>query len=214
MLKVAVLYPRGSSRSFPLSGSVCIHRGVAEMVLNGRRAVGSSDSGAEGVQSLVGLPPLMGLSAGVPEVAVALIDGPVALDHPQLAAENVRKLPGPTGASCTEPDSVACTHGTYVAGVLHAKRDSSTIGICPGCILLVRPIFPEGVAVPETDGLPNATVDELSAALNDVIDAGARIVNLSVGLAQAWSRAGRLLEDALEKAARRGVIVVAAGGNQ
>ena len=39
----------------------------------------------------------MGLSDGVPEVAVALIDGRVVLDHPQLAAENVRELPGPTG---------------------------------------------------------------------------------------------------------------------
>ena len=58
MLEVAVLYPKGSSRSFPLSGSVCIYRGVAEMVLNGRRAAGSFDSGAEGVQRLVGLPPL------------------------------------------------------------------------------------------------------------------------------------------------------------
>ena len=40
-----------------------------------------------GCLDLVGLPALMASASGRPEIAVGLIDGPVALDHPDLAAE-------------------------------------------------------------------------------------------------------------------------------
>jgi subtilisin family serine protease len=162
----------------------------------------------------VGLPPLMELTAGGPAVTVALIDGPVALDHPDLAAHNTRLLPARSGASCSQPESVACTHGTLVAGILHAKRDSPVRGICPGCTLLVRPIFAEAAAVPEAEGVPSAAPLELAAALYDVIEADARIVNLSVGLAENSSRSEPVLDRALEYATRRGVIVLAAAGNE
>ena len=102
----------------------------------------------EAALRLVGLPELMGISAGAPDIAVALIDGPVNDLHPDLAIENMRVLPGRAGATCTSPESVACTHGTYVAGILHAKRDSLVPGICPGCALLVRPIFSETAGAP------------------------------------------------------------------
>ncbi len=87
-------------------------------------------------------------------------------------------------------------------------------GICPGCALLVRPIFPETAAVPQTDGVPNATSQELAAAIVEVIDSGARVINLSVGLAEPSSRSRHPIDQALEQAVRRGVIVVAAAGNQ
>ena len=78
----------------------------------------------------------------------------------------------------------------------------------------MRSIFSEAGEVSENDGVPNATVDELAAALGEVIEAGARVINLSVGLAAAASRAEPALDQVLELAARRGVIVVAAAGNQ
>lgn len=186
------------------------------MALDGSGIVGRSEAGAdpEGALRLVGLLPLMKLTTGAPAVTVALIDGPVALDHPDLATENIRLLPATTGVTCTHRDGVACTHGTYVAGILHANRDGSVRGLCPGCTLLVRPIFSEASAVPETDGMPSAAVPELAAALHDVIEAGASIVNLSVGLAPVSSHAEPALDRVFEHATRRGVIIVAAAGNQ
>lgn len=168
----------------------------------------------EAALRLVRLSALMQSTAGAPSITVGLIDGPVALDHPDLMVENLRVLDQSGGGTCTKPDSTACTHGTYVAGILHAKRDSVVPGICPGCTLLVRSIFSEAAEVSENDGLPNATVAELTAALREVIEAGARVVNLSVGLAEAASRTEPVLDQALEQATRRGVIVVAAAGNQ
>jgi subtilisin family serine protease len=62
--------------------------------------------------------------------------------------------------------------------------------------------------------MPSATAEELSGAIVDVIDAGARVVNLSVALQGASPRGERGLREALDVALRRGVIVVAAAGNQ
>jgi subtilisin family serine protease len=145
---------------------------------------------------------------------VALIDGPIAINHPDLAIKNIRVLPGRSGATCTNPESLACAHGSFVAGILHAKRDSLVSGICPGCTLLVRQIFSEMAAAPGTDGVPKATMEELAAAIVEVVDSGARVINLSAGLAEPSSRSQQEIDQALEQAARRGVIVIAAAGNQ
>jgi len=79
--------------------------------------------------------------------------------------------------------------------------------------LLVRPIFSEAPAANEL--MPSATPEELAAAIIECIDAGARLVNVSAGLAQVPSAKGeRTLAQALDHATKRGVIVVAAAGNQ
>lgn len=168
----------------------------------------------EAALRLVRLPALMQRTAGARNIAVGLIDGPIVLDHPDLVCENIRVLDQSAGGTCARPESTACTHGTYVAGILHAKRDSYVRGICPDCTLLVRSIFSEAAEVSANDGVPNATVGELAAALREVIEVGARVVNLSAGLAEAASHAEPTLDQVLELATRRGVMIVAAAGNQ
>ena len=56
--------------------------------------------------------------------------------------------------------------------------------------------------------------EELAQAILDCIDAGARVLNVSAALAQPSIKSERALEEALDQAARRGVIVIAAAGNQ
>src|SRR5262245_32352552 len=92
---------------------------------------------------MVRLSTLMERSIGRPDTKVGLIDGPVALDHPSLETEVIREIPGRRSGRCTRTESAACGHGTFVAGILSGKRDSAAPAICPGCTLLVRPIFPE-----------------------------------------------------------------------
>lgn len=162
--------------------------------------------------ALVELPRLMALTGGSGEVIIGLIDGPVAIDHPGLAGQNIRALPGKLRGTCTRAGSTACTHGTFVAGILCARRDSAAPAICPGCTLLVRSIFSEAGAVNQP--LPSATPGELGEAIIECINAGARLINMSVALALPSSASERALEAALDHAARRGVLVVAAAGNQ
>jgi subtilisin family serine protease len=161
---------------------------------------------------LVKLGQLMELTSGRPEVVIGLIDGPVAVDHPDLANSNVRGIPGRMSGVCTMTNSVACTHGTFVAGILSAKRNSAAPAICPGCTLLVRPIFLE--SAPLSAQMPSATPEELATAILDCVKAGVYLVNLSAALVQSSSTGERELEEALNYAASRGVIIVASAGNQ
>jgi subtilisin family serine protease len=165
-----------------------------------------------GPLEIVKLDRLMQRSSGRSQVVIGLIDGPVAMDHPDLSVAHIREFPGQHGASCSLASSVACLHGTFVAGMLCARRGSSAPAICPDCTLLVRPIFTE---TPTADAqMPSATPEELATAITDVIGAGANVINLSAALAQPSSRGERQLEQALDYAAQRGVLVVAAAGNQ
>lgn len=160
---------------------------------------------------LVKLDLLMQRSGGMSGIMVGLIDGPVAMDHPDLARSSIR-VTGSSSGSCSLASSAACQHGTFVAGILSARRGSPAPAICPGCTLLVRPIFPERDV---TNGdMPGATPEELASAISDAIGAGANVINLSAALAQPSSRGERELEHALDYAAKRSVLVVAAAGNQ
>jgi subtilisin family serine protease len=166
---------------------------------------------------LVGLTALMERTRGSAAVTVGLIDGPVATQHPHLASGRFRELAGRHRAACTRTDSTACLHGTFVAGILSAARDSQAPAICPECPVVVRPIFAEaasGSGPSGPDRMPTATPNELAAAIVECIEAGARVINLSLGLTQPSVRGEQCLADALNSAARRGVIVVAAAGNQ
>jgi subtilisin family serine protease len=62
--------------------------------------------------------------------------------------------------------------------------------------------------------MPATPPGELAAAIRDCVNAGARVLNLSLALAQPTGRAERELEDALDYAASRRTLVVAAAGNQ
>jgi subtilisin family serine protease len=162
--------------------------------------------------NLVRLTPLMDLSDGGPEIVLGLMDGPVVMDHPDLAGGTIREVPGGMRAGCSQKKSAACSHGTSTAGILSAKRESSAPGICPGCTLLVRPIFQESSQV--EGALPSAAPGELATAIVECAGGGARVLNLSVALAEPSSRGERELEEALDYALRQGTIVVTAAGNQ
>jgi subtilisin family serine protease len=160
---------------------------------------------------LVKLPSLMAVTSGRPEIRIGLVDGPVAVDHPDLARENVRSISAARGASHAKANGAAYQHGTFVAGILAAKRTSPAPGICPQCTLLVRSIFPE--TTQHNGHIPTATPENLARAILECIEAGARIVNLSVALAQTSPEGERQIQEVLDHAARRGVLVVAAAGN-
>lgn len=161
---------------------------------------------------MINLTGLMERTSGNPEVRIGLVDGPVLMQHPDLPGKRVHSISRNISATCTGAKTAACLHGTFVAGILSAKRNSPAPGICPNCTLLVRPVFSEGTL--GSAQVPSATPQELAAAILDCLDAGARVVNLSVALAQPSIQGEEALEDALHLAARRGVLVVAAAGNQ
>jgi subtilisin family serine protease len=161
--------------------------------------------------AMVRLRPLMERTTGSPEVRIGLVDGPVHAGHPDLAGARLRTVSADEVA-CARTASDACIHGTFVAGILSARRGSAAPAICPGCAVVVRPIFAE--PDPQDGELPSTTPEELARAILDCIDAGARIVNISATLSRVSARGERAVDEALDRAAQRGVLVIAAAGNQ
>jgi subtilisin family serine protease len=158
----------------------------------------------------VNLAALMEQSAGRPEVIVGLIDGSVAATHPDLATESIRILS--QASAPARASAAAVTHGTFVAGILAARRGSAAPAICPGCTLVVRPIFLQPAAA--NAAAPSASPQDLAEAIVDCVQAGARILNLSLSLATVSPNREPQLVQALDHAAARGALVVAAAGNQ
>jgi subtilisin family serine protease len=161
---------------------------------------------------VVQLTPLMELSSGRPEITIGLLDGPVAMDHPDLAHARIQALTTSAPAACTQADSAACRHGTFVAGMLCGQRHSPAPAICPGCTLLVRPVFAE--TPHDGEPLPRATSEALATAILESLAADVQILNLSMALVHPSGQGDRQLEATLDRAAQQGVIIIAAAGNQ
>jgi subtilisin family serine protease len=160
---------------------------------------------------LVRLTALMERTHGRPEIAVALVDGPVSRRVDAIPHGRIRETPGTQVPSCGTPAGAVCTHGTFVASILAANRGAGAPGICPGCEFMARPIFFDRPADEYT--MPSAAPGALAVAIADCVSAGARILNLSLAVRQASAPEERELVLALDGAAARGVLVIAASGN-
>ncbi len=151
----------------------------------------------------------MTIEAGRPEVVVGLLDGPV-VPLPALADSRVLSLEPASATGSVPLVGPASRHGTFVAAILAADRFSAAPGICPGCTLAVRPVFGDDPAAVGTG--PAASARELADAIDDALEAGARLISVSAALTTRLGREPEL-ELALDRAARQDAIVIAAAGN-
>lgn len=162
---------------------------------------------------LIRLESLMMESSGRPEMTIGMIDGPIDIDHPELALNKHHLwMSDVQTVKCSVVNSMACSHGTFITGILFAKRGSSAPGICPECTCVFSPIFIETDI--DVNQMPSATAYELSQAMITCIKAGARVLNLSVGLQYSTPKEEKVLEEVINYAAKKDVLIVVAAGNQ
>jgi subtilisin family serine protease len=152
---------------------------------------------------------------------IGVVDSGVDFDHPDLSG---KLLQGATFLGCgqtscgngdwesgpAERQAVKSTHGTHVSGIAAAATGNG-VGIA-------------GVA-PDARILPVKALDEDGGSFEDIalgiryaVDHGASVVNLSLGAlpgAQALTITGVIadVQEAIAYARERGVVVVAAAGN-
>src|SRR5215216_1598031 len=161
---------------------------------------------------------LMNISTGISEIVIGIIDGPVDFKHPALQGSRIRTINDSQLAACKNANSIACIHGTFVTGILSAKRGVSAPSICPDCEIILRPIFNENASHNNNDNtlttLPASTPEKLSSAIIETIDAGARIINLSAGLVSPSLVSYHKLQEAYDYALQKDVMIVVAAGNQ
>jgi subtilisin family serine protease len=168
---------------------------------------------------------LMSISTGSPKIVIGVIDGPVDLNHHAFQGSNIKTIKDSDLAACKRASSIACIHGTFVTGMLTGKRGLSAPAICPSCEIILRPIFSDEIIDINNNnnnnnvtinniGFPTSTPEELSNAIIETIDAGARIINLSIGLSSSSVIVYSKLSEAYDYALLHGVIIVIAAGNQ
>ena len=160
---------------------------------------------------------LMSLSTGHPKITIGLIDGPIDFTHPAFQGSKIRTIKKSQLAACRDAGNIACSHGTFIAGILCSKRGLAAPGICPGCEIILNPIFNKDIDDDKTNGsgiIPGTTPKKLSDAIIETIDAGARIINLSLGLSTSTLIVYDRLQQAYDYALQKGVIIVVAAGNQ
>lgn len=157
---------------------------------------------------LVKLSRLMKLSTGNPNIKIGVIDGPVDFSHPDFSNLNFRTIHQTSLEKCKNSTSLACKHGTLVTGIMASSRGSPSLAICPNCTFILNPIFSEN------QQFPVSTPEELARAIIETVDAGVNIINLSVGLSTSSIRKYAQLEEAMDYAILRKVLLIIAAGNQ
>jgi subtilisin family serine protease len=169
--------------------------------------------------SQIRLHSIMNISSGNPDIKIGLIDGPLDYTHTAFQGSRIRAVKESQLAACKSASSIACRHCTFVAGILCAKRGFSAPAICPGCTMLLRPIFMDETRRTNNKGVnkdiifPSTAPEELSEAIIEVVDGGARIINLSLGLSTSSLMTYPTLQEAYDYARRHEAIILAASGN-
>jgi cyanobactin maturation PatA/PatG family protease len=156
---------------------------------------------------LDGLEELWRATRGDPEVLIAVLDGPVDLSHPSLAGARLRVLP--SLARQDGPPGEATLHGTHVASLIFGQDAGPVRGIAPGCSGLIVPVYGEG----GPGSLVACSQGELAVAIEQALEAGARVINVSGGQFSPAGVAEQPLAEAVRRCAERDALLVAAAGN-
>lgn len=139
------------------------------------------------------------ITKGSRDVNIAILDTGIDLEHPDLATKIVSSINFTTSPTA---DANGHSHGTHVAGIAAALTNNSTgvAGLAYDCSLM-------NVKVLGDDGY--GAYSWIAQGIIWAADNGADVVNLSLG----GSSASSTLENAVNYAWSRGVVVVAAAGN-
>jgi thermitase len=136
--------------------------------------------------------------SGGSEILVAVLDTGIDEQHEDLAG----KVADEVNFTDTQTISDRFGHGTHVAGIIAATANNGTgiAGLAPNCRLL-------NVKVADDKGIVWS-----SAAAKGIIwavDKGAKIINMSLAIPTATPA----LEEAVDYAWSKGVVIIAAAGN-
>ncbi len=139
------------------------------------------------------------ITTGSPNVIVAVIDTGVDVNHPDLKGRLVKGYDFVNDDDTTE-DFVG--HGTFVASLIAATGDDKNgiIGLAPNVKIMPLKVL-------SRSGGGDSTA--IAKAIRYATDNGAKVINLSLGSPYP----SRLIRQATDYAIGKGVVVVAAAGN-
>ena len=145
-------------------------------------------------------PTAWGLTTGSAAVKIAVLDCGIYEAHPDLAGKVLARQDFTGSASGTDDQ---CDHGTHVAGIASADKNNGigVAGVGYNTSLLNGKILGD-------DGSGDYTW--VAAGIQWAADNGANVINMSLG---GFGGCSQTLQDAVDYAWARNVVIVAAAGN-
>lgn len=138
-------------------------------------------------------------------VTLAIVDSGIDLNNPEFAGRISSASADVAGSRTVAAED---DHGTQIALIAAAARnDSGILGIAFDATIQVLRTDAPGTCA-QSAGC-KFTDDSIAAGVNRAIDAGARVINLSIG----GSNINATLRSAIARAASAGVVVVVSAGN-
>lgn len=148
--------------------------------------------------------PLWAKTFGSTQICIAVLDGLIDLKHPCFLGADLTLLPTlVTGEA--KPDGGMSLHGTHVASIIFGQPGSPVRGIAPQCKGLIVPVFAD-------EGRQLSQLD-LARAIEQAVNAGAHIINISGGQLTDEGEAEGWLKRSVQLALENNVLIVAAAGN-
>lgn len=148
--------------------------------------------------------PLDIVEGGDFNVCVAVLDGVVDEHHPCFEGARLKRL-STLIEEDANVDSAMVGHGTHVASLLFGQPNSVVDGLIPKCRGLIVPVF--------TDDKPHVSQLDLARAIEQAVEAGAHVINISGGELTDDGEADAWLQNAVRICHERNVLIVAAAGN-
>jgi len=147
-------------------------------------------------------------TVGEPEIRVAVLDGPVDVTHPSLRQARLRCIPSLVPNSVST--GAASRHGTQVASILFGQHSTGRLkGVAPRCTGFLLPVFSESLNGSEVF----CSQLDLARAIIQATDLQVHLINISGGQFSPSGAPHPILRDAITYAVSKGVLIVAAAGN-
>ncbi len=156
------------------------------------------------ISALPGLKSLWTESMGDPRICIAVLDGVVDQSHPCFDGANLTRLP--TLVSDVAGSGLMSGHGTHITSTIFGQHSSPVHGIAPSCRGLIVPVFSDNQK-------RKLSQMDLARAINQAVEAGAHVINVSGGELSQSGEADPMLVNAVRFCNDEGVLIVAAAGN-
>ncbi|TAG66935.1 MAG: PatA/PatG family cyanobactin maturation protease [Oscillatoriales cyanobacterium] len=144
------------------------------------------------------------ISQGNNSICIAVLDGPVDRNHPCFQGADLTYLPTLVRGEAQTNGNMSI-HGTHVASIIFGQPGSSVQGIAPRCKGIIVPIF--------ADDRRKTSQLDLARGIEQAVNAGAHVINLSGGQLTDFGEADGWLENAVRLCRENNVLLVAAAGN-
>lgn len=159
------------------------------------------------IHEFPGVSELWKQTTGDKRIKIAILDGPVDLDHSCFHGSSLEQFPTLAGGGGGGP---ATEHGTHVASIIFGQHSSPLLGIAPSCKGLSIPIFRE-----LSDGLKlQCSQLDLARAIFLSVEHGVNIINISGGQLYPTNEPEPLLAKAIKTCVEHNILIIASAGNE